>query len=195
MRLRSSAYILLGTLACAVSAWVIAFTGYVTPGGSVTVTGSGAITKGTTTISCSAMLTATINTAAFTVPPPANSGTVTAAQFSPGSLPCYSSSAINLPWTVQVNNGSYSGTPPTTATSLDLTILNVGLRNSQIGDCVGNVKATFSAANDTLTIPATALTGANPSTACHLHGPGTSDNSNPIVLTVSPQQTVNVTAP
>lgn len=179
----------------ALSAPAMAATGNVTPGGAITASGAGAITKGTSTISCNVTFNSTLSTASFTVPPTANVGSVTSASFTPGSILCNSSSAINTPWTIQATSVSYSGTPPTTATSVDLNFVNIGLRNSQIGDCTGTVTGTFNPSTNTITIPAVALTGANPTTACHLHGPGTSDNNNPVVLTVSPSQTVNVTAP
>lgn len=198
MKKKPAIYALLGAgliAAAGMSAPAMAVTANITPGGAITASGAGAITKGTTTISCTVVFHASLSTASFTIPPAANIGSVTSAAFTPGSLLCNTSSATALPWTVQGTSVTYSGTPPVAASSAGLTFVSIDLHNNSIGDCTGSVPGTFDPSTSTITIPAVAMTGVNPATACHLHGPGNSDNNNPVVLTVSPSQTVNVTSP
>lgn len=76
-----------------------------------------------------------------------------------------------------------------------MTVKNAQVNNSSIGGCVSDVSATFNPITNKITIPATPMTGINLATSCHLHGPGTSDNNTPIILTVTPAQAVTVTAP
>jgi hypothetical protein len=211
MQINSAIRALLGATAVAaafaVSAPVMAQATTVTvgPGGTFTATGAGAITKGTTTISCTVHFSgnlvpgsypATANDPAGTFTGSSVVGSVTASSFTAGSPLCVSSSSVNLPWNVVATGGTYTAPRPATAHTVNLTFGNtsntIDLRNTSIGDCVGNITGVLNTSTNTIVIQAQAMTGVNPATACHLHGPGTSDNANPISLTLSPSTTVTV---
>jgi len=209
MQFNSAIRALLGATAVAaafaVSAPVMAqaTTVSVSPGGTFTATGAGAITKGTTTISCTVHFSGNLVAGAYpatvsgtTFSGSSQVGSVTAASFTAGSLLCGSSSAANLPWNVIATGGTFTGTRPAPADTVNLTFGNtantIDLRNTSIGDCLGNVVGVLHPATNSIVIQAQAMTGANPTTACHLHGPGTSDNNTAITLTLSPSTTVTV---
>ena len=190
---RTFAMLLIGLTGA--SAPVTAATGTFSPGGGWTATGSIGITKGTSSISCTVTINGNFSTANVTVPPSVTIGSITSTDSTPGSVLCLSSTSVNLPWAIQTTNVVYNGSVPAVATSIDLKFINVDMRNSTYGDCVGSLSGTYDLVSGKIVVPAASMAGTYPSLPCHFHGPGSSDNNDPAIFTLSPSQTFNVTAP
>ena len=181
--------------AAAASARAIAVTAHVSPGGAVTASGAALITKGNFGLLCAFQFNVNLSGSAFTVPPAQAIGTVNAVTVTPGSLVCPVWKGAGTPWTVQATAVYYSGTTfPSSATSLGVTLKGVHFVStaSNVGDCTGDVSGTLDLSTGKITIPAFSIPGNNPAKPCTFRGPnGVTD---PIVLTVSPSQSVTVTS-